>query len=90
MVEKNIAVIKVDKESILKMLQFEGGVIHDVRINQNYFMPNQIEFVIEHPDLPLMIEGDFLTTIVPTYNLKEDGSLKRIDPPKKEKALALV
>ena len=84
MVEKNIAIIKVDKESILKMLQFEGGVIHDVRINQDYFMPNQIEFVIEHPDLPLMIEGDFLLTIIPTY--KDAGSLARIDPPKGEYA----
>ena len=79
----NYAFIQVSAKDILGWMDFEGGRIIDARINSEYF-PGIIEFVVNHPDLPEVREGDVLMRISPTYQITDSGKLERIDPPKKE------
>jgi hypothetical protein len=80
----NAAIITISKEALLSILQFEGGVIHDIKISDEQWF-QQIEIVIEHPDLPEVRKGDWLLKITPTYSVKKRGNfikMTRVDPQK--------
>lgn len=75
---RNAAIIRITDVFILEWLDFEGGEIHTVRKAVDCL--NDIEFTIEHPDLPEVREGESLQTVVPAYRVGR--FLKRVDPPK--------
>lgn len=94
----NAAIIRIPKDYLLKMLDFEGGIIHSVRVNPEYWRAKEIEIVIEHPDLPEIEPGMMLYPVQPMYlthchvvqvdDQNEKAvtyeKIERIDPPKKE------
>lgn len=85
MTERNVAIVCVSKKAILEWLQFEGGTIHSVRMNPEQWEPDEIELVIEHPDLDRVFDGFSLRKIMPTYRFWKRGRFQkmlRIDPPK--------
>ncbi len=82
----------------MKFLDFEGGAILGVSNRPEYYNPDEIDILIEHPDLPEVEDGFLLPRLSPMYQstihiVKEDGEnekavtfekIERIDPPKKE------
>ena len=79
------AIVTIDKKVLLDYLQFEGGEIHDIRLDKDSWSPNIIEIVIEHPDLDKVEEGFQLRKITPAYRRWERGrytKLLRVDPPR--------
>lgn len=101
MVEKNVTnagIITVSKKNLLKWLDFEGGTIHRIQQNPDYWRPDDIEIVIEHPDLPEVADNYVLSRVLPLYTstihvVQTDAEnekaitfekIERIDPPKKE------
>ena len=77
------AIITISKKVLLDFLQFEGGEIHDIRLNKEQWMPEEIEIVIEHPDLDKVEEGYALRRITPAYRFWTRGrymKLLRVDP----------
>ena len=90
---RHAAIIVVGKKYILESIRFNGGQIHDIRTNPDYWKPDTVEIVIEHPDLPAVRDGDIMQRITPTYQLDYSAavpSVRRIEPPegqRKDKAL---
>lgn len=90
MSERYVAIIEVDAKILLKMLDFEGGIIHRVFQPDEVWKPGTISLVLEHPDLDKVEDGYTLRRKIPIYKATygEGGSLlkvERIDPPKKSK-----
>ena len=84
MVEKGVThagIIIIDKEVLLKLLDFEGGTIRWIGESFECWS-HSVELVIEHPDLPEVADGYRLMRISPEYHTL--GETVRIDPPKKE------
>ncbi len=86
--ENHGAIIQVDIKTFLKMLDFKDGIIHNIKKNDEVWQPGILEMVLEHPDLPLVRDGDYLQKITPTYLMRqgENGviiEIERTDPPKK-------
>ncbi len=63
----NAAIIRIDAKFILDMLAFQGGKITAVRQDFTRWKPGDIEFVIEHPDLPEVKDGYELQIVEPVY-----------------------
>ena len=85
MVERNAAIICVSKKALLDWLQFDGGVIHGVRVDPDEWNPDTIELIIEHSDLDRVFDGFVLRRITPAYKFWRRGRFfkkLRIDPPK--------
>lgn len=85
MAERNAAIICVNKKALLDWLQFEGGIIHSIRTNPDRWNPDEVEIIIEHPDLDRVFDGFELRRIIPAYRYWKRGRFiktKRIDPPK--------
>ena len=81
------AIIKVDKELIAEILDFEGAIIHMVYEPDAFIEPTYFCVVVEHPDLPLVPQNETLPEIAPIMKswYGKNGSLlkiARIDPPK--------
>ena len=88
----NVGIVIIDENALLKILDFEGGTIIDVKTAFDEFIPGKILLKIEHPDMPDVNIGDPLQRIVPLYQEKTvevEGELyrkvSRVDPVKKEK-----
>ncbi len=81
--QKNAAIVLVDAKEILHMLDFEGGKIHSIRFSSSdYWRPDIIEILIEHPDLNEVYDGCQLTRITPEY--RYTGTVvERVKPRKK-------
>jgi len=80
------AIIDVSKQALLKLLDFEGGNILNVKFaTDKYFKPDTISIVIEHPDLTEVYPESLLTHVAPEYLVSKRGHYKRIDPPKKHR-----
>jgi len=92
MEEKHAAIIRIDKKVLLKVLDFEGGEIHRVYEAEQYFKPDYICIVLEHPDLPAVREGEWMVEITPIMQVRygEDGSLLGIERESPEKGGAKV
>lgn len=78
-----VAIIAINEKSLLEMLDFEGGKIHDIRRAPDR-PPDEIELVMEHPDLDKEETGCPLRRITPAYHCGLRGS-SRVDPPKCKK-----
>jgi len=83
------AVISINKNMLLKWLDFEGGVIHRIYEPDGYMNPCYFCVVLEHPDLDPVPENQILPEIHPVYQsyYAEDGSLikvERVSPEKKK------
>ena len=64
---KHIGIIRIPIRMFLEdkvSFDFKGGMIRDIRFG-NYF--NEIEFMIEHPDMPEVREGEMIRTVNPEY-----------------------
>ena len=93
MKKRHGAKIELDNRILLKLLDFEGGTIHDIFVDRSYLAIDRKSFFImlEHPDLPELKPGMMAETITPTYqsDIKTDElgiyreSITRIEPPKK-------
>ena len=67
---KHIGAIEIADELLLRWLDLnDGGVIRAVR-KDNY---NTVVFHIEHPDMPLIEEGDAIKTVSPVYVTTQDA-----------------
>lgn len=74
---ENAAIIDIGVDSLLDLLDFKGGVIHEVTYDtQEYWKPRVISIVIEHPDLDKVEVGSRLRHISPSYIKK--GGIKRV------------
>lgn len=83
--ERNVAIICISKKALLDWLQFEGGVIHEVRVDPDRWNPDTIELIIEHPDLDRVLDNFVLRRITPLYKSWRHGRFfkwLRFDPPK--------
>ena len=79
------AIITLDFNLLLEMLDFKGGHIH--RISTDIGLP-YCKVLIEHPDLPQLELNAEASIICPSYTkyFGEDGGLIRVerkDPPKR-------
>ena len=83
MAKTHVARVRVSRDAILKWLKFDGGTIHRVIEDSEYWSSGRIELVIEHPDLPEVNEGDMIPTVVPSYRADPNGVLERVYPPVK-------
>ena len=83
MAKANVAIICISKKALLELLCFPGGVIHDIRTDPEKWNPDEIEIVLEHPDLPEMEDGYILLKINPMYikhtKIVEDEEYSRIE-----------
>ena len=64
--KRRVAYIPVTPEFILKWLQFEGGRLIDVIIDEHTATP---KFLIEHPEMPESRFGDHISDINPEYDI---------------------
>lgn len=78
------AIIDVSVETLLKMLDFRGGTLLDIRTDFECWHNDLVQCKIEHPDLPEVPLGECLQRISPTYRVGSGGAPERIDPPKLE------
>lgn len=87
---KHGAVIKFNSDTFLKMLDFEGGVIHSIKLEEPYLPPEYIEILLEHPDLPEVKVGALVEGIKPIYQSTygDNGGLIRVERTYPEKGIA--
>ena len=76
---RHVAIVCINTNLLLDMLQFKGGVVHDVRFNPDYWKPGQIELVLEHPDLPIVEDGSPLIHVDPIYEVKVNKHNRIVD-----------
>jgi hypothetical protein len=62
----NRGILQLSPELLLAWLQFSGGKIIDIRVN-NWNRNGAIEMIIDHPEMPEVKEGDCLQNINPVY-----------------------
>ena len=67
MAKTHVAIILISKKALLDLLHFPDGVIRDIRTNPEKWNPDEIEIMLEHPDLPEMEDGDTLIKLNPMY-----------------------
>lgn len=84
---KHAAIIQMNLKSLLHMLDFEGGTISIVYMPDYPQKPECCNIVIEHPDLPEVVDNTKLSVIQPTFRMElgDNGviiKVERIDPPK--------
>ena len=91
MEKSNADIVCISKKVLLELLQFEGGIIHSIEMERDVWNPNEIQLVVEHPDLHEVSPGFILMRIHPTYtkhieivNGVEYSRIERINPPRKE------
>ena len=82
--EKHIGMITISEELLLKLLDFDGGAIRNVRLG---WTVGEVELLIEHPDMPIIGQGMTPLPITPLYSRTygDNGCLIRIErssPPK--------
>ncbi len=83
---RNGAKIVIPAKLLLEWLQFGDGVLHSIKLNDDYLPALDIALVIEHPDLPSVPPNEMLRTVTPQYTSHYgEGNLigiERTDPPK--------
>ena len=57
--------VSVTNELLLAWLQFEGGRIVDIRSDSNKV--GVLDILIQHPEMPEYIEGDYIVSVHPMY-----------------------
>ena len=76
------AIVTIQDETLLEMLDFEGGKIISISRPSDIYNPNSFDVMIEHPDLPKVIAGCTLETFKIRYEASLRG-YKRTSPEKK-------
>ena len=81
------AMIKINLDVLLEMLDFKGGRIHKIYTDDECFDPDYFNVLIEHPDLPVVSAAEKAPPITPLYTkyFGDNGGLikiERSDPPK--------
>ena len=84
LLQKNIAIVPVTSKLLCDILDFKGGQIRQARVND---FGNEVELVIEHPDMPIMFEGNALMKITPLLQVTYGDNgvptrISRIEPRK--------
>jgi len=84
---RHVAIVTISNELLLNMLDFKGGIVHRVFMDDDFLEPTSFNVVIEHPDLPEVPINERLPHIKPImqYHYGQDSTLlkvERIDPPK--------
>ena len=82
--ERHVARIITSGKLLLKILDFEGGIIWDIKPANEF---GDVAILVEHPDLPLTKVYEQIPEVRPIYEATygEDGTLikvERTDPPK--------
>ena len=93
--KRHAAIIEIDKDFLLRLMEFQGGKIYRIYTRDDYFDPPNFFVVIEHPDLPEVEEGQPLAQVKITMatTFGENGvpiKIERMDPPKKQKIRNLL
>jgi hypothetical protein len=87
--ERHGAVIRLDLTLLKAMLDFKGAVIHRVYMDDDYLEPRYCNILMEHPDLPVINDGERASVITPIYmrTYGKNCQLVGVDriEPKKEK-----
>ena len=83
-IERHLGKIRIYSRLLLKIMDFEGGIIWDIRQADEFGI---IALTIEHPDLPLVQDAQPIPVILPSYtsHYGTEHSLlriERVDPPK--------
>jgi len=83
---RHAAIISISNQFLLNMLDFKGGIIHRVFMDDEFLAPTSFNMVVEHPDLDEIPDHERLPYITPIMesNFGEDGSLlsvHRTNPP---------
>lgn len=86
MTERHVAKIITSGKHLLKILDFEGGIIWDIKPANEF---GDVVLTIEHPDLPLVAIAQPFPEVRVMYTATygEGNTLlkvERSDPPKKE------
>lgn len=69
MPSERVGKIIVSEELLLKMFDFYPGKIR--RINLGRW--NEVEVIIEHPDMPEVKEGEPIPDVMPLYMVNQDA-----------------
>lgn len=85
---RHAAIVEIGVKQLLEMIDFRGGIIHKVYMEDQFLHPDYIRVVLEHPDLEPVPENQMLPTITPVMQIhyaKDGGIIKveRIEPAKK-------
>jgi len=92
MTEKHGALVRLDFSLLLKILDFDGGIIHRVYTPEEYLIADYCNVVLEHPDLPSVDTRFPLLCVRPIYmvHFAEGGGVIKIEravPPKNQEAI---
>ena len=82
--KRHAAIIELDDDMLLSYLDFVGGSIVRVFKEDHIWKDRTTSLVIEHPDLPEVVDGSHLQKIVPSY-YSNFGRIDRVDPPKQHR-----
>jgi hypothetical protein len=85
---RHICKIEITPELLLEILDFKGGTIWGIKLDEDYTPPRYIKIALEHPDLPEVKESDFISNITPIMQITYGDNgvplrIERTDPPKK-------
>ena len=74
MADKQRGKVKLHSALLLQLLDFKGGKLVDANYDSDC---DTVDLVIDHPDMPIMGEGDCVTTVCPVYTQKK-GKICRL------------
>lgn len=60
-----IGILQISEKKLLELLQFEGGIIRDIRLSSNW---GDIEITIEHGNMPIISKGEQMQKILSIYD----------------------
>lgn len=70
--KRHIGIVSLPDSEILKLLDFnDEGRIVDIRRNQDRLCNTEV--IIEHPDMPEIIEGCMFPSVLPLYTTHQDA-----------------
>ena len=83
--DKNVGHIQIDSKTLMQMLDFEGGVIWGVRLDDFGI----VELLVQHPDMPKVKEGMPIEKVWISHRATygDNGVIlrtERVDPPKRK------
>lgn len=70
MAVRNVGRVIISAEKQAELLDFKGMVIWGVGLDRF----NRVELLVEHPDLPGVMDGDVIPEVVPSYAVSTEVS----------------
>jgi hypothetical protein len=75
---RHIGKIRISEKTLLDWLQFDGGAIRGIQLS-DFIASDTIEILIEHPEMPIVREGELVPEVWPLYSASyEAGRLTDI------------